>query len=89
VNETSVVLAKPLPPRVTRVPGTPLAGTRLVSTGGAPTTKLDTLAALPNAFATRMGPVVAPGGTLARSSPSESIAKLAGVPLKVTLLASR
>jgi hypothetical protein len=56
-------------------------------TGAVVTVKLDELVAVPAAFVTLIGPLVAPSGTFARSCVSESTVKaLAAVPLKVTLV---
>jgi hypothetical protein len=86
----STVLApvKPLPAIVTLVPTGPLAGLKPLTAGGGATVKLVLLVPVPLGLVTSIGPLVAPGGTVAVIWLSESTVKLvAPVPLKSTAVA--
>ena len=64
LNVTAVTAVKFVPPIVTLAPTVPLAGEKLVIAGGWVTVKLVALVAEPVGPVTRIGPVVAPGGTV-------------------------
>src|SRR4029079_10665380 len=77
LNFTLVTPVKPVRLLETCVPTGPLVGVNDVTVGGLPppppvTVKLDALAPLPFGVETPIGPVCAPVGTVACSSPSES-----------------
>ena len=66
LNVTAVAPVKLLPVIVTLVPTGPLAGVKLVIVGAlAVTVNAVALVAVPPGVVTRMGPVVAPAGTVA------------------------
>src|SRR5467141_1240169 len=75
------------PPMATLVPTGPLVGVKLVIVGGLITVKLPALLAVPSAVVTRIGPVVAPVGTVAVIAVAEFTVKLALTPLNVTAVA--
>ena len=91
LNATAVVPVKPEPLTVTLVPTGPEVGENDVITGPAPfvvTVKLVELVPVPSAFATAIGPVVAPTGTVAWMLVSLTTVKLrAAVLLNVTPVA--
>jgi hypothetical protein len=77
------------PEIVTEVPAVPLVGEKEVIVGAVPpvepvTVKLPVLVAVPAAFVTLRGPVVAPLGTVAAICALETIEKTATVPLNFT-----
>ena len=74
LNFTAVAPEKLAPKIVTHVPASPRSGIKLVNVGAllAATVKLLALMALPNAFLTVMGPVIAPAGTTAVIEVSET-----------------
>ena len=85
LNETPLTLVKPLPLIITCVPTSPLAGVNPLIVGGNRTVKSLALVPVPSALVTLMGPFVAPAGTIARSSLSEtSVMLFDDTPLKET-----
>jgi len=82
---TDVAPARFVPAITTVVPAGPIVGEKLVIVGTAAVTeKLPALVAAPAGVVTAIGPVVAPGGTVAVIWVDESTVKLAAVPLNVT-----
>src|SRR5439155_8794381 len=90
LNWTSVAPEKSEPVIVTSVPTGPSVGANpvIVGTGGGEVTvKASLLVAVPSGVTTEMGPVVAPSGTTALIWVSESMVKMALVPLNWTSVA--
>ena len=85
---TPVAPVKLVPEIVTFVPTAPLPGENDVIVGGGPiggmTVKLLVLVAIPAGFATAIGPVSAPPGTVALICVAESIIYVDGTPLNLT-----
>lgn len=81
---TAVVPVKKLPLIVTSVVIGPFAGENEAIAGGASTVKFVALLPVPIALVMLILPVVAPTGTVARTSVSASITNVAGVPLNAT-----
>jgi hypothetical protein len=87
-KDTSVTLVKPAPSTSTIAPTIPCPGVKETIEGGAMNVKSVVEIAVPAAFVTSMGPVVAPAGTVHVITPSEATVKaLAGVPLKRSAVA--
>lgn len=82
---TLVAPVKLVPVRITVVPTGPLVGVKLVRLGA--TVKLVALVLVPPALMTVKAPVLAPEGTVAVIWVGESTVKVAGVPLKLRLVA--
>jgi hypothetical protein len=72
---------------VTVVPAGPEVGVKLDIEGGFTTAKLLALVAVPAGVLTLIGPLAAPGGTVACIAVLDVILKLAATPLKVTAVA--
>jgi hypothetical protein len=87
LNDTVLAVARLAPETVTWLAAAPTAGEKPAITGALPTTKSVEVSVLPKALSTRMGPVVAPLGTVAAIRKSETGEKLADVPLNETTLA--
>ena len=86
LNPTSVAPATKFEPKMSMLaPADPQVGVNELIVGGTPND--DALVAVPLAVGTEIGPVSAPGGTLAWISVSESTVKIAAAPLKLTLVA--
>lgn len=82
LKATEVVPVKWAPAMTTAVPAGPADGSKLAITGGKePTAKELGLVALPSAVVIVIGPLVAPGGTVAVTCVEEFTEKLAFVPL--------
>jgi hypothetical protein len=90
LNATAVAPVMCSPLIVTVVPTGPLLGVKELMVGGGPgtvTVKAVELVALPAGVVTVIGPLLAPLGTVALISVSETTVKTAGVPLKATAVA--
>jgi hypothetical protein len=90
-NFTDEAPAYPRPVIVTEVPEGPLEGLKRATVGGGEgvTTKSISVAPVPSASVTEIGPVVAPTGTIAVICVLEStVNDAASVPLKATLAAT-
>src|SRR5262245_42662165 len=80
----AAVLSKFAPFTVTALPGTPMAGAKLVMIGAPPiavTVKGSLAVAIPCGAARLIGPVVAPSGTVATSSVAVAATTVADTPL--------
>lgn len=88
LNVTLLASVKWVPVKSTLVPTTPLLGSKVVIVGGGITVKLVALVTFtPPGKVTRIGPELAPPGTVAAIWAEELTVKVAARPLKVTLLA--
>ncbi len=87
---TDVAPVKLVPVITTEVPTGPLVGLNdvIVGTAAAVTVKLVALVAVPSAFVTEMGPVVAPAGTVAVRCCGLLIVNVADTPLNLTEVTS-
>ena len=86
LNRTAVAPVKFVPLMVTLVPTGPLAGVKLVIEGGVIVNAV-LLVAVPAGVVTRMGPVVAPAGTVAWIAVAEFTVNVASTPLNCTAVA--
>ena len=84
-NVTLLAPVKLVPVIVTVVPTAPLIGVKLLIPGL--TLKFELLVAVPPAFTTETGPVVAPAGTVALIHCRDTTVNAAAVPLNFTLVA--